>query len=180
MEEDSQITVVEPYECKTNDLIETNIWEEWLFYLVKFLNDYENVFNVTDFLGQIKQKVEECSRAYTGMWTLDMLHMTASKHESVISKEYREGLDDLQKRWNDIMKPIREARKELICRKCIELFCDTYNNKYKVLTKKQVDSFKGTYEEQWRDMQKLVHAKEEHKTHYQAFLGKLMTEMTKY
>ena len=168
----------EPLEEKNADLIEDQDWEDFLYHLVNALNKYDKKFDMIRFLGEIKTKVADCSRAYTGMWTLDMLHQTVDKLGS--ESELQADLQSLQKRWDSIMAKIRESRKELICSKCIEAFFRDYKNHEKVMTSQEADQLKGTHSERWIEISRLAHEKVGADQDYQAFQGKLMVQMVKY
>ena len=163
------------------DLITDDEWDAWLKQLVKLLEQHEKVLDAVDFLAQIKQKVDDCSRAYTGMWTLDMLHQAYDMYKDKLPEDFKVDLDSLQSDWNVIMERIREQRKELLGKKCIQFFYENFATAENVVPSKELDSLKATKNEKWMYISKrCFEAGLNNDKDYQDFIGKLMIEMVKY
>jgi hypothetical protein len=109
------------------DMIPIQKWEGWVQKLLQFIDQYSRVFDVIEFLGQIKNKLEDCSRAYTGMWTLDMLHESCKKYRDQLPASVFDDLQQLQNEWNILFEPYREQRKQLICQHCIDMFYQQFS-----------------------------------------------------
>jgi hypothetical protein len=163
------------------ELIDIDTWEAWSVKLVTFLDKYSKKINVVDFLGQIKQKIDECSRAYTGMWTLDMLHKSERELGTALPKEFSVDLAELQGEWNVIMERVREPRKELLGRECIKYFYDNYKGAERVHKQSKIGELGSSDAERWMSLCKKAHDKGLNADkEYQDFVGKLMVEMVKY
>lgn len=172
----------EDYDKKENDLISDKEWGEWVNSLIEFLDKYKHAFKTMEFLLEVKKKGDDCSRTYTGMWTLDMLHEAAKKDRQHLGAQFELDLvDKLQKPWNQIMHNIRDARKELLGTKCIDFFFAEYKESSKVITRDQLQTKGENNADRWMFLTK--HCYELGLTKYkpyQDFLGKIMIEMVKY
>lgn len=165
------------------DLISGSEWELWLGRLMGLLNKYGKCIDVIDFLGQIKMKVEDCSRAYTGMWTLDMLHQFAESPQVKQAGDvvFKQDVAQLQKEWSVIMDRIRPARKELIGKKCLEYFYENYAGATKVYTKDEAEKLASNDGDRWYLVCKKANdmGLNDNKE-YKEFLAKIMVAMVKY
>lgn len=169
-----------------NELIADGVWEEWLYHLVITLGKYDKVFNNMEFLGQIKCKIEDCSRSYTGMWVLDMLYETVQKNQTSLTnlnlyEQFVDDLKELQAKWNDLMNPIRETRRRLLGKKCLEFFYKHYRGASQVYERSAIKDLGSNNGDRWFQVSKKAHelgltSNEE----YKEFLAKLMIEMVKY
>lgn len=165
----------------STDLIGDFEWEGFLYKLVTFLNKHEKAFDVIDFLAQVKMKVEDCSRCYTAMWSLDMIHNAVRDNPDKFTETFKNDLNDLQVEWDKIMDRIRPQRKELIGEKCIENFFNLYTEHSKVATREEVAKLADNNHDRWYALCKLCNEKGLNSTKpYQDFVGKLMVLMAKY
>jgi hypothetical protein len=168
---------------ETQDLLSLSLWEAWLAEVVKFITSFDGQIDVVGMLGQIKLKVEDCSRCYTGMWTLDTLHQAWEQNNMKLKPSFKTGLDKLQADWNLMMLPIRDKRKFLLGRKCIDFFTSNYADWQKIVTKSMLENYCATLNphDAWMNICKRAadDGWNEDKQ-YKKFLAKLMVEMTKY
>jgi hypothetical protein len=167
----------------SSELISLEIWEVWLAKVVQFITSFDRVIDVVGMLGQIKMKIEDCSRCYTGMWTLDMLHECWKNNNMKLKPAFKTGLDVLQADWNLIMGPIRDKRRELIASKCIDFFQANFKEWQKVVSKTMLTNWMSTMSshDAWMNVCKCAadNGWNEDKQ-YKKFLAKLLIEMTKY
>jgi len=153
----------------------------WLQQLVRMLDKYEKVVDVVGFLGQIKQKVDECSRCFTAIWVIEMLFQTYSKHEKSLKEEFLMDAKQIKAAWDTIYNPIKEKRQELICSQCIDYFYAEYKGAQNVISEADAQALEGNFVQKWNKISKMcadqgLMQDEE----YQKFLSKLMNEMVKY
>ena len=165
---------------KEKELIKDSDWENWLEDLVQFLKRFESSLDIISFLNEIRHKIEDCSRCYTAMWTLDMLHENAQKLDlGNKTKVFKDSINTLQSKWNRLYKPIRETRKELLGEKCIIYF--NTNFKYAVQVIGETPLPTSGYHDTWVEISKRAHEQGwTDKKEYKDFLGLLMIEMAKY
>ena len=71
------------------DIIPDDKWDAWLNTLVRMLDKYEKKLDVVTFLGQIKQKIDDCSRTYTAIWIIEMLFQSVTKLKSDVGDEFK-------------------------------------------------------------------------------------------
>ena len=174
---------IEDLDIAPKEYIEIDIWEQYLAQIVQFISGFEGKVDVVSMLGQIKMKIDDCSRIYTGMWTLDTFHQAYEKDGKKLGATFKRGLDTLQSRWNDMMMPIREERKQRIARKCIHMFMTEYEDATKIMSRRMVEDMLGktTAHDIWSHISKEAHASGwTNEKPYKTFLSKLMVEMTKY
>jgi hypothetical protein len=163
------------------DLIPLEAWENWLHKLVMFLERHEQHIDTLKFLEQVKLKIEDCSRAYTGMWVLETLHQSTEKHKAVVKEEFLKDVQDLNVSFDMIMYPIRDQRKELLGVKCIEFFYTAFKDANKHFPQDQIDTLGSTWAARWLELCKRLHDKGLTSTkEYQKFAGKMLVEMVKY
>jgi len=165
------------------DLISIEVWEAWLSKLVQFITSFDGKIDVVGMLGQLKMKVEDCSFSYTGMWTLDTLHEAWAKNSKKLGAEFKKGLDELQTEWNGIMGGIREQRRELLGKKCVEYLVNNFKDWQKIISQHMLEALlaKNSLGDVWAIISK--QAKDDgwmDNADYKKFLSKLMIEMTKY
>ena len=168
-------------------MIADDEWNEWLHEVVVVLNTHEKLIkNSLDFLGKIKQLIEDCSRTYTAMFVLDTLHQALKDGPGLASGLASENgvfeadIKKLQANWNVIMEPIRESRKVLIAQKCLEFFGANFKDFESVATREELLPTDNAVEK-WTEICKRCHKKglNDEKS-YKDFLGLLLVEMTKY
>ena len=158
-------------------------WELFSNQVLSFLNKYSKKLDIVGFLGQIKQKLDDCSRTYTGSWVIEMLFKTNEKHAETLGASFYTDIKELQLTWDTkIMLPIRQQRQDYICEKCIEYFFDTYKQAEKIITKEKASQLPAqSTTHRWNQISKMCADKgllED--PDYKEFLGKLMVEMVKY
>jgi hypothetical protein len=163
------------------EIITDSEWDTFLAVLMNFLTHYENTIDVMDFLGQVKNKNQDCSRCYTGMWTLDMLHNLVQDKGDKLNADFKANLTQVQRVWSTIMERVRPLRKNLMGRKCIEFFYAKYSEASNVATPDEVEKLADNDGDRWYLLSKLCHDKglNDDKV-YQDFIAKLMVEMVKY
>ena len=162
------------------ELVGDNDWQSFLSNLVGVLEQFNTKIEVVDFMGQIKQKIEDCSRSYTGMWSLDMMHECYKQNQDKLP-EFKQSLDALQNQWNEIMGNIREERKELLGYKCVEFFYKHYSGAEHVVSMKDLNKMKEGWHQKWLHVSRTAQQQNLHQDkEYQGFLAHLMIEMTKY
>ena len=142
-----------------DDLIPIEKWESWVQKLLQFIDEYSRVFDVIEFLGQIKNKLEDCSRAYTGMWTLDMLHESCKKYRDQLPANVFDDLQQLQQEWNTLFEPYKEQRKQLICNRCIDMFFKQFSLAETVVSRAKVQELGTTDELRWKEISRLCMVK---------------------
>jgi hypothetical protein len=163
------------------DLVPLKEWEEWLHKLVMFLERHEKQIDTLKFLEQVKQKIEDCSRSYTGMWVLETLHQSVEKHKASLKPEFLEDVQALNTSFDILMYPIREQRKELLGVKCTEFFYTEYKDANKLFPQDQLETLGSTWASRWLELCKHLHDKGITSTkEYQKFAGKMLVEMVKY
>jgi hypothetical protein len=167
------------------ELISDDKWNLWLSTLTNFITELEGVINVLDLLGRIKYKIENCSRSYTAMWTLDTLIECWKQNETSLEPSFKASIDRLQREWNMIYEPVKEQRKQLLAMKCILFYISECKEKEEILSPQEymeiMEHPSYTPHDQWTAICKRAHEKGFTSIlSYKQFLGKLMVEMTKY
>ena len=163
------------------DLIPDEGWDAWLRQLVNFLTRYEKLVDGPTFLKRIEEKIKDCSRSYTAIWVIEMLYFTVEKNRDRLGTAFIREVTQLHDDWNALFTPYKEARKELICNKCIEYFYAEYEGANEVISKEDAYKLEGTAANKWQTISKMckdagLHDNEQ----YKRFLGQLMAEMVKY
>jgi len=168
-----------------DEFITDDKWEVWLRQVVQVLSKYENTLDIVSFMGQIKQKIEDCSRCYVAIWTIEMLFKSnielQGKMSPDIHKQFDQDIKIIKRSWDTIMQPIRGKRQDFICEKCIDFFFTHYEDASKVTTRQKIDNFAGTNEQKWNKISKMCFEAGLHSNaKYQQFIDKLTNEMVKY
>ncbi len=167
------------------ELISDDKWNLWLNTLTNFITELDGVISVFDLLGRIKYKIENCSRSYTAMWTLDTLIECWKQNETHLEPSFKSSIDRLQREWNMIYEPVKEQRKQLLAMKCILFYTSECKEKDQILTQEEycqiMEQPSYTPHDQWTAICKYAQEKGfTSNPSYKQFLGKLMVEMTKY
>lgn len=163
------------------DIIPDDKWDAWLNTLVRMLDKYEKKLDVVTFLGQIKQKIDDCSRTYTAIWIIEMLFQSVAKLKADVGDEFEADVNLMKKSWDVLYAPYRQERMQVICSKCIDFFYSEFEDASKVIKRDKVDKMAGSSVEKWNQVSKMCHDKglaSDEK--YQLFQQKLMNEMVKY
>ena len=172
--------IPERYQANHVELVSDTEWQSFLSNLIGVLEQFNTKIEVVDFMGQIKQKIEDCSRSYTGMWTLDMMHECYKQNKEKLP-EFKASLDELQQKWDGIMSNIREERKQLLGYKCVEYFYSKYAGADKVCAIQELNKRSEDWHQKWLFLSKAAQQQNLYQNkEYQAFLAGLMVEMTKY
>jgi hypothetical protein len=163
------------------EFINDQDWNRWLKEVVQLLGKYETQVETLEFLGQIKQKIEDCSRCYVAIWTIEMLYKSADKLKDKISSEFVRDVGKVKQSWDKIMQPIRSKRQELICQKCIEFFYEHFEGANDIVTSEKVNKWNSSFTDKWNKISKMCYeAGLNSDVKYQTFIGKLTNEMVKY
>ena len=163
------------------DLIPDDEWDGWLRQLVNFLTRYDKLVDGPTFLKRIEEKIKDCSRSYTAIWVIEMLYFTIEKNRDKLGTAFIREVTQLQDDWNTLFTPFKEARKELICNKCIEYFYQQYEGASEVISKENAYTLEGNAAEKWQTISKMCKdAGLLENEQYKQFLGQLMAEMVKY
>ena len=163
------------------DIIPDDNWDTWLNSLVRMLDKYEKKLDVVTFLGQIKQKIDDCSRTYTAIWIIEMLFQSAVKLKDDVGDEFEADVNQIKKSWDVLYAPYKQQRMQLICSECINFFYSEFEDASKVIKREKVDKMAGSSTEKWNQVSKICHEKGlSSDEKYQLFQQKLMNEMVKY
>ena len=176
-----------PVNQDTQEIVEfipDDKWNLWLKTLTEFVTDLDGVINVLELLGRIKYKIENCSRSYAAMWTLDTLLECWKMNEASLDVSFKSSIDRLQREWNYIYELIKDQRKEFLAIKCISFFDSQCKDKNEILSVEEYNTIINssiTEHDKWVNISKIAHEKGwTNKPSYKQFLGQLMIEMTKY
>ncbi len=165
------------------DFITDEKWELFTNQLLSLLNAYQHQLDLVGFLGQIKQKLDDCSRCYTGSWIIEMLYKTNDKHTETLGNTFALRVNELKQFYDrEIVDPIRQQRQDFICQKCMDMFYAEFKGASKIISREKalaLDALSDTH--RWNQICKMCADKgllndEE----YKSFLGKIMVEMVKY
>ena len=167
-------------------MINTDEWEDWVYEVVTLINAHEKLFtNVVDFLGRIKQVMETCSKAYTGLWILETLNKTGESIQvegRPEAESFAKSFDKLKSSFNVLMEPIRDQRKELIGQKCLEFFQQEFKDYESIISREELEAVQPEQSSQkWLEVSKKCQDQGlSEDVKYKEFIGKLIGEMTKY
>jgi len=163
------------------DIIPDTEWDQWLKSLTTMLDKYHKKLDVLSFLGQIKQKIDDCSRTYTAIWVIEMLFQSIPKLKADVGDEFEADVNDIKKQWDTLYAPHKQQRMDLICEKCIDEFYSRFEGANKVITREKANRLAGSATQRWNAISKMCYDKGLNQDEkYQQFLNSLMVEMNKY